>query len=260
MKITINSPSYKRPDGVDSLKYLPQTRIWVDAIEFKDYKKENPGAEIISCKKGIQGNLCRVRNHILESEFSRGIDAVLLIDDDMQYIGYHFEKKRCRLDSEMVPVFLQKYCLVAKELGAKLWGLNCNQDKQSYREYTPFSMVSYIGGPFSVHFPNPLRFDEKLFLKEDYDLTLQHLNKYRRVLRLNKFFYVVKQGGSGTGQKGGQANFRNISIERNQIKLLIKKWGDRIVKIDDGKSRSHSTTKNKKFDVNPIIKAPIRGV
>ena len=259
MKITINAPSYKRCNGVDTLKYLPQTKIWVCETEAVEYKKENPGAEIISCKKGIQGNLCRIRNHILDSEFKGGADAVMLVDDDMQYIGYHFEKKRCRLSAEIVPNFLLKYSRMAKELGVKIWGLNCNQDKQSYREYTPFSMVSYIGGPFSVHLPNPLRFDEKLFLKEDYDLTLQHLNKYRRVLRLNKFFYVVKQGGSGTGQKGGQAIYRNIKVEMDQIELLQKKWGRHIVKHDFN-PRSHSSKKKRNFDVNPVINCPIRGV
>lgn len=225
MKISINAPSYKRPDGVDTLSYLPQTKIWVCETEADAYIKANKDAEIIPCKKGIQGNVCRIRNHIIDSEFESGMDAILIIDDDMQYVGYHFEKRRCRIDSEIVPIFLQKYSLMAKELGVKIWGLNCNQDKQSYREYTPFSMVSYISSPFTVHLPNPIRYDEKFSLKEDYDLTLQHLNKYRRVLRLNKFFYIVKQAGSGTGQKGGCSTYRNVAKELVQIKLLQDKWG-----------------------------------
>lgn len=259
MKITINAPSYKRPDGVDTLKYLPQTKIWVCETEFEIYKKENPKAEIISCKKGVQGNVCRIRNHIIDSEFKSGADAVLIIDDDMQYMGYHFEKKRCRLSSGDVPTFLQKYSLVAKELGAKIWGLNCNQDKQSYREYTPFSMVSYVSSPFTVHLPNPIRYDEKYSLKEDYDLTLQHLDKYRRVLRLNKFFYVVKQAGSGSGQTGGCSLYRNVKKEMDQILALQNKWGPRIVKHDFNQ-RSHSSKKKKNFDINPVINCPIRGV
>ena len=55
MKITINAPSYKRPDGVDTLKYLPQTKIWVCETEAGEYEKENPGAEIVSCKKESRG-------------------------------------------------------------------------------------------------------------------------------------------------------------------------------------------------------------
>jgi len=259
LKISINAPSYKRPNGVDTLKYLPQTKIWVCESEYDQYKKNNPQAEIILCKYGVQGNLCRIRNHILDTEFKNNVDAVLLIDDDLQYIGYHENKKRCKMDSAIIPDWLIKYTMLTYEMGAFLWGLNCNQDKQSYREYTPFSTTSYIGGPFAVHLPNLIRYDERLFLKEDYDLTLQHLNSHRKVLRLNKFFYVVKQGGSGTGQKGGQSKHRNLNIENEQNKLLQKKWGSKIVRWDFN-PRSHSSKKMRKFDINPVVKVPIRGV
>jgi hypothetical protein len=40
---------------------------------------------------------------------------------------------------------------------------------------------------------NDIRYDERIPLKEDYDLSLQHLNKFRKVLRFNKYFYKVKQ-------------------------------------------------------------------
>jgi hypothetical protein len=46
----------------------------------------------------------------------------------------------------------------------------------------------------------------------------------------------------------------------DQIKKLQKKWGKKIIKVDDGKSRSHNTDKKRSFDINPIVKIPIRGV
>ena len=221
--------------------------------------ENNPGAQIIAVPKGVQGNLCRIRNYILDTEYDAGTQAVALVDDDLQYFGYHQEKKRQRLPSEMVDIFLEKYTAQAVEVGARMWGINCNQDKQSYREYTPFSMLSYIGGPFSVHIESDIRYDEKLPLKEDYDMTLQHLNKYRRVFRLNKFFYVVKQGGSGTGQSGGCAVYRNVVAERDQLKALQKKWGKKVVQYDFN-TRSHNSSKVRTIDINPVIKVPIRGV
>jgi hypothetical protein len=141
--------------------------------------------------------------------------------------------------------------------GVKLWGINVNYDKQCYREYTPFSLTSYIGGPFMVHIDTDLRFDERLPLKEDYDYTLQHLNKYRKVLRVNKFFYVVKQ----MEQVGGCATYRNLEREIEQLNLLRKKWGSRIVQNDSlENSRSHKSDKKRTFDVNPIIRVPIGGI
>lgn len=259
MKITINVPSYKRPDMVDTLKYIPRCRIWVSEKEFDEYKKCNPKAEIISCKPKHQGTKTRILNHILDVEFKRGMDAVCIMDDDIQYFGYHEKKKRHRLDPKLFRHWLIRHTFLAMELGVKLWGVNLNQDKQSYREYTPFSMTSNIGGPFMVHMPHPLRYDDRMPTKDDYDMTLQQLNKFRKVLRLNKFFYVAKQGGSGTGQKGGCSLKRNVANEIAQNKILQKKWGTIIVKFDYN-SRSHSTKKIRRFDINPVVKVPIGGV
>jgi hypothetical protein len=261
MKITVNAPSYRRATGVDTLKYIPVCKIWVCETEFAEYKKANPGAEIVKVKKGIQGNLCRIRNHILDSEFAAGVEAVCLVDDDLQRIEYFENKKRKRLLLSEINYFLFKFTLMADELGAKLWGINVSDDKQFYREYNPFSMVAYIGGPFSVHLRNPIRYDEALPLKEDYDMTLQHCNKYRRVLRANKFFFQAKQSASGTsqGQRGGCAVYRNIESEKRQLFLLQRKWGSRVVQMDIGETK-HDARRLKRFDLNPIIKIPIRGV
>jgi hypothetical protein len=51
---------------------------------------------------------------------------------------------------------------------------------------------------------------------------------------------------------------RNRQREREQFELLQKKWGNNIVKEDaSNKGRSK---KVKKFDYNPIIKVPIKGI
>lgn len=194
MQISINAPSYRRPKGVLTLKYLPMCRVWVCETEAEAYREANPLAEIVAVPKGVQGNLCRIRNWILDREADRGMDAVCLIDDDMNHVAYWERCRRVKIKGDEFMPWLERYTALAVEWGVKLWGINVNSDKQNYREYTPFSLVSYIGGPFSVHVDSPLRYDERLPLKEDYDLTLQHINTFRRVLRLNKFYYMVKQG------------------------------------------------------------------
>jgi hypothetical protein len=249
-----------RPEGVDTLKYLPEAQVWVCESESDAYKKANPKAKIISCKRGIQGNKCRILNHILDTEFKKKIDAVAILDDDIQYFGYHQNKKRVKMEPKYFRAWLIKHTFLAQEVGVKLWGVNLNQDKQSYREYTPFSFTSVILGPFMVHLKHSCRFDERFPTKDDYDMSIQILNKYRRILRLNKFFYVCKMAGSGSGQTGGHARIRNMHNEMIQVVGLQKKWGRRIVGLDQGKSRSHSTRKKRNFDINPIINIPIRGV
>lgn len=229
MKISVNAPSYKRPDDVRTLSYLPFCRIWVDYKEFDAYKESYPEADIISCPEGVQGNLCRVRNYILKMEFERGMDVVLIIDDDFtclrrfeynEITGYGYET-HIITDEEFIP-FIEKYSIIAKDMGAKFWGVNCNSDPMAYRHNTPFSTRSYIGGPFQCFLKgNRCIYDVNLPLKEDYDMTLQQLNMERVVLRVNAYHYLCKQ----SEQKGGCAAYRNRQREEEQLEALQKKWG-----------------------------------
>lgn len=233
--------------------------MYVDHKEYDEYVENNrESSNIISCEEGIQGNLCRIRNHIMSKEFNEGADVVLIIDDDMKGI-YYWEKNQKNLVKEKdVLNFIWKHSILAMDMGVYFWGININQDKQIYREYTPFSFLSYIGGPFQCFIKGGgIQYDEGLPLKEDYDMTLQQLNRHRRVLRLNKFFYIVKQ----SEQSGGCATYRNSKREMEQLEALQKKWRDKIVKKDINK-RSHNLKVDTRAheDYNPIIKVPIKGV
>lgn len=262
MNISVNCPSYKRP-YVETLEYLPFCKVWVDNKEYDSYIEANKGFEknIISCPDGVQGNLCRIRNYILDQEFNNGADVVLIIDDDLkgvyEWLGTkEMPYKKVKVRAEEFIGFLEKYSIICDELGYKFWGCNCNADSMSYRQYSPFSTVSYIGGPFQCFLNNPLRYDENLPLKEDYDMTLQQCNTYRGCLRLNFAFYECKQ----SEQPGGCATYRNYLRENQQLKALQQKWGKHIVKIDGGESRVTRKKEMKKMDYNPIIKIPIGGI
>lgn len=257
MKISVCVPSYQRAGQIKTLNYLPFAKLYVAPEEESDYRKSNPKAKIIACPDGVQGNVSRVRNFILDNEFKKGADVVVIMDDDLKGIYYYEGLERKEINKEEYLWFIEKYSILAKELGAKFWGVNLNQDKQLYREHTPFSTISPILGPFGVFLKgNECRYDERLRLKEDYDMSLQQLNKYRKILRLNKFFYICKQ----SEQKGGCAAYRNIEREKEQLALLRKKWGSKIVRVDRNR-RSHNLSKEKAtIDYNPLIHVPIKGV
>lgn len=254
--VVICAPSYRRPTAVDTLKYLPSCRIYVSKREEKAYRAANPKADIVAVDPKFQGNLCRIRNHILDREMVDG-RAVLIVDDDLQYLAKWEGLERKKIATADVAAFVEKFTDLAREWECPAWGINVNSDGQVYREMTPFSLRSYVGGPFMVHVDHDLRYDERLPLKEDYDFTLQLLNRYRRILRVNSFYYLTLQ----MKQEGGCAVYRNLEEERRQLGLLRRKWGGEIVKADTlGSSRNHLTKKKRKFDVNPIIRPPIRGV
>ena len=264
MHISVNCPSYKRPK-VETLDYLPFCKVWVCETEAEAYRAANPGHEdnIIPCKRGIQGNLCRIRNHILDTEFKNGADVVLIVDDDMRRVSYYeseigdpFGYTKNTVPTEDFLGFIEKYSRLCEGFGFKFWGINCNIDAMSYSQNIPFSTVAYIGGPFQCFLRgNECRYDESLPLKEDYDMALQNCNRYRGCLRVNKYHYVVKQAE----QAGGCATYRNYVREQQQFEALRDKWGSRIVRED--KSNKGKTKKEKvRIDFNPIIKVPIKGV
>lgn len=262
MNISVNAPSYKRSKKVLTLDYLPFCRIWVDHKEYEDYKNSYPTADIISCPEGVQGNVSRIRNYILEKEFERGMDAVCIVDDDLSAIRYYsfdeysgFGYVPNVVEGGVFMQFLEKYTLLAQDFGAKMWGVNVNCDPMAYRHNTPFSTTSITLGPFSVFLKgNRCWYDESLPLKEDYDMAIQQLNSERVILRLNGYHYLCKQSENA----GGCAAYRNRDREEQQLMALQKKWGSRIVKIDT--TNKGRTDKVKRLDYNPIIKVPIKGV
>lgn len=259
MNISVCIPSYKRLK-VETLKYIPYAKVYVDESEYNSYVEANEGATIISCKKGIQGNVARIRNHIMQTELNDGADCVCIVDDDMRTLYWWVDTgngilKMEKIPSELVLPLIEKYSQICKDMGFYHWGVNCNMDRLSYRECAPLSTLSFIGAPFSCFLKgNECLYDEQLSLKEDYDMTIQQCNKYRGCLRVNSICYDVKQ----SEQTGGCASYRNYDKEKAQLELLQRKWGTGIVKIDH--SNKGKTKKVKMLDYNPIIKVPIRGI
>ena len=246
MKTRIVAPSYKRPSKSITQNMYPNVELVVMESEAEEYRKN--GNKIIVCPNEAQGNLCRVRNWILDNLFE-DYDCIVIIDDDCKGIGRWQKQNRLNMDSNELQEFCEKSADTCKEYGFKFWGLNCITDKAAYREYSPFGTLQYIGGPFQGHLKeSEIRYDEDLPLKEDYDITLQHIQKYGGALRFNFAHYDVKQAE----QEGGCATYRNLDFEKEQFADLQKKWGKDIIKRDKKSKRS--------FDFNPIMKVPIKGM
>ena len=97
MRIVVCVPSYKRSDKVDVLTYLPSARIYVDESEYPAYHSNYPTANLVKMPKGVQGNISRVRNYILDD--NKG-NAVCIVDDDLGYIGYFEKDEMVKLKNE----------------------------------------------------------------------------------------------------------------------------------------------------------------
>jgi len=246
MKVKFFAPSYKRPEKSTTQKKYPLVKLVVKESEADDYIKN--GNDIVVCPDNVQGNLCRVRNWILDNLYDDA-DCIVIIDDDCKYIGRWENQKRIKFDQDQLEKFCIMNTILAKELDFKFWGCNIIEDKKAYKEYIPISFLSYIGGPFQAHLKNSrIRYDESLPLKEDYDLTLQHIQKHGGCLRVNYAHYMVKQAE----QIGGCSTYRNSETEKQQFFALQKKWGKDVIRRDKNSKRG--------FDFNPVLKVPIKGM
>jgi len=236
------SPSYKRPKSAITQSVYPFVTYVVAGFEADEYEAE--GHKIWRVPDSAQGSVSRIRNYILDNAVEQ---KIVMVDDDIKAIYRWQKQKPYALDVNELQEFCENGFNMADELDVKAWGMNLLGDKGAYREYTPFSMKSCILGPFQAFNNLDLRYDENLPLKEDYDLSLQILNKYRKTLRFNAYFYAAKQHTN----TGGCADYRTLEKEKQQFKLLQKKWGSKIIKIDRN---------TKGYDINPIVKVPIAGV
>jgi hypothetical protein len=246
MKIGYFAPSYKRSyKSITQTKY-PFVTLIVKEDEADEYR--NNGNTIETCPNEIQGNIARVRNYIIDT-YKDQYDAIVIVDDDCNKIGFWEEQKYRIFDADDLEEFFESMYILTKDFGFKYFGLNCVTDKGAYREHTPFSTNAFIGAPCSMIITDTIcRYDEEIPLKEDYDFTLQNLKKYGGALRANFASYDVKQAK----QVGGCASSRTNTEEERQFNLLQKKWGTKIIQTDKSSKR--------KFDFNPILKSPIKGV
>ena len=270
VKIAVASPSYRRPKCATA-RYIPETRIYIDESDEDAYRDANKDCgEIVVCAPGIQGNLPRVRNYILDTEFGNGADVVVMMDDDVQYLGWFkpgengFGYKVSRITHKEFYNFIVYGSQLCEDWGFGMWGVNYNHDHMLYQHFLPFSTLKSAVGQFMVFTKNELRFDENLPLKEDYDMNIQQQNKYRGILTIN---FAFVNGDFGKLQ-GGTSVRRNHKAEFEQFKLFKQKWGSDIVRGTNTKSgivKKDGVGKRKEFQSqydfsHPIVRVPIDGV
>lgn len=243
--IKIIAPSYKRAGNVKAVDVFHDKLILaVHEFEKEEYQKAYPNNELMVMPDDIGGNMAKVRNYIRDNCDSR---YLVMIDDDVEEIGYHEDMERHPIGLVAIMEFLENGFQIAEDVGTILWGINLQADPKFYREYSPFSFLSPVLGPFSCHIVddvNDIRYDNRLGLNEDYDYALQVLHKYHKIFRNNKYYYLA---GHLTEQ-GGCGAYRILDEEKRQSEIMLNKWGSKVVSY------------NFKKTTNPRVKVPLKGI
>ena len=237
MKIVV--PSYKRAGNVLTRKVFPDSILAVHEFEADIYKDKN-GGSILIIPDTLKGNIARVRNYILDN-----IDdnRIIMADDDIRAFGYHENGKQNILDRDRLLSFIDNGYEMCKELNAHLWGINLQSDPMFYHEFQPITLLGVVLGTFSCHYKPTLRYDDNLYLNEDYDYFLKNILKYRKVLRFKKYYYIADH----LDMKGGCGAYRLKDTEIEQALIMQKRWGSKVFRFDINKS------------TNGRIRVPISG-
>ena len=237
MKIVI--PSYKRSKDVPSRKTIPNSILAIHEFEEEEYRKEQ-GGELLVIPDSLRGNIAKVRNYILDNIDD---EKIVMMDDDVKGIGYYENYDQNIMNVDEIMDFLDSGYLMCKELGCRLWGINLQSDPKFYRTFNPISLLGVVLGTFSCHYKPKLRYDESLYLNEDYDFFLKNIKKYRKVLRFTKYHYIADH----LNKKGGCGAYRMKDTEIEQAKIMQKRWGSKVFRFDIKKS------------TNGIVRVPLKG-
>lgn len=242
MEYTIFIPSYKRAGRVKTIELFPEATLVVNESEYEEYREHYPDTNIMIAPDTVRGNMAKVRNFILRNSPT---DYLIMLDDDIKHLGGFKGAKHFKLNAEEMAKLILSGFEMMEDVNTVLWGLNQNTDRQNYDEYLPFSFKSVVLGVFmGIKRVPGLYFDERLPLKEDYDYSIQVLNKYRKILRFNNYHYEANH----LVNDGGCTAYRSYDKEVSQLETFRKKWGKDIIRYDISKS------------LNPIVKVPIKGV
>jgi len=165
------------------------------------------------------GNLMDSRNFALEHSFKNNSICIQLSDDIKKVTtNKNFVKKRTVPLDEAIEDIVGKF---KKINGVYLMGVPPT-DNFFFANKIVVENKFCIGDMLFVK-PNELRFDNQLTLKEDYDFTLQHIQK-AKVLRYQKYLFTFQHYSNA----GGAVDIRNDKEEQKNIMILKSKWGNKI--------------------------------
>ena len=224
--------SYKRPHTVAPMVKMLGTEdfTWYlrNEEEAESYRRAGAVNRKVSVgyPDGRPGDLVRKRNEIMDDGFSLG-HTVLLLSDDMYDVKKINENPHATggkggglewLDSNF-----------EESVRSLLWAMDLFPNYMM-GGIPPVANLFYIHhhistnlfciGDYMIIKPNPLRMDERIKLKHDYDLTAKHIKTYGGIVRNDfsvPFFEHYKPGVTG-----GCGTVRNTDLEDQDIRYLME--------------------------------------
>jgi hypothetical protein len=228
--------SHKRPQNVAPVSALTGPATWLVAPgQERDYAAAvaAAGGELRLGRLGVTQN----RNAALELAFSQKLPCAMLADDLRGWYravryddndGDGRSKGKPRYGKEPITI-KQTYAMLWDGLeatGARLAGAAPTDNAFFTNFEQPIRTAHFIIGNVLLIRPCPLRFDEHLRDKDDYDYTLQHLARYGVVARHDQVLADFRVGKGA----GGIVDARTEQLAIETVAYLQAKWGTRIMR------------------------------
>jgi hypothetical protein len=243
-------PSYKRSHDLKGKDYFLMAKYCVPESQKEEYIKVLGIDRVITLPDSEDGDIIKKRNWILKNIPK----PLIMIDDDVSKLVFWDKRKVKYLSKEFPKNLLNdlfiEFISLSEQFGVKMFGVSQNQDDRQYKEFCPFNLSNIILGPFQGHLKHDLKFDSKVGTKDDYDMALQQLNKYKKILRFNKYAYDCEHGDN----KGGIVSYRSKEKEIEYCKQIMLKWGKKIIEYKIPPTKMTDLLNAKKVNI------PIKGV
>lgn len=216
---------------------------YVDAESVEDYRR-------IGLNAVVGGKLTPARNKALNDAMKVKKACVQCSDDISHWNYHHGEMAKSRTDEAVNAAYAKAQCHVISPVAAArfmlakmraineprprlggVWSLSVCSRSFAGPE---FSRNHFILGDFFVADMSPIRFDDSMTLKEDYDFTCSHIQSHGSILRCNRMTVTAKHQTNA----GGACSVRDTKglAEQRNISILRQKW--------PGVFANHPTRKN----------------
>lgn len=237
MAIEVAMPTLNRAGKIVTLPVLEKfesVTLFVHTEEqAEEYARHYDLPMVVTHADGMTGQ----RNAILDY-YPEGTQ-VIQIDDDIKSFAQLRGRDLADMNVQENKDFCERAFEAAEKAGTKMWGVYpvANAFYMS-RTLTPCGFC--IGACFGI-IVGEIRADPTMPCKQDYDLTLQHIRKYGRIVRYNNVtiradHYTMKGGCYENRQKRGkemdiQTAIYLVNKYPGMVKLNTKREGEVLITL-----------------------------
>lgn len=220
MKVVIPSKARAATIAKQSLALFPDAYVIVDERERAAYARVVPRRRLLTHPgPPTLPRLAAIRNHILDTVKA---DVLVMADDDVfDLVALPGWSKRRFSDPQVAREVLENAAQCAIDAGCAMFGFNPSPNQLFYKPYAPITLHTWVGSVIGFVGEHGLRYDERLAMHDDIDISLSSLMRHRIVWRDDRWGFANHRITNG----GGLAAYRSTAHYDAEHRLLKEKWG-----------------------------------